>query len=329
MFAQSGWKVYPICFPSDDNLKSFNFFLVEQSNELILIDAGLNTSPCWDFFQQTLKEHGHGIDEITSIVLTHNHIDHVGLVNRILEHKHVPVYAHPLAIPRLKRDKDFLAMRIQFFKQLYAEMGCGQAGEEQVKRMQNIAREREKDRINGDIVAIGDGEAVAGLIPVETPGHSPDHFIYYDPHRRWIFGGDLLLGHISSNAIVEPDSEGKRMLTLVQYIDSLKKCLQLDAELVFPGHGDFITDFKGLILHRLKRIEEKAAKLLELIQKGIQTADHLARTYYQERYQQQFSLIMSEIIGHLDYLEWRGQVQKEKKDGVWRYYPAEANETDI
>jgi glyoxylase-like metal-dependent hydrolase (beta-lactamase superfamily II) len=321
MIAQEGWTVYPIIFPTERNLKSFNFFLLEQSGSLILIDAGVATESCWNFFYRTLKENGFSVHDLTSIILTHNHIDHVGLVNRILEYNPVPVYAHQAAIPRLKRDKEFFSMRIQFFKQLYEEMGCGNAGKEQVNRLINVARENEIKKIKGEIMSLENGQTVEGLTAIETPGHSPDHLIFYDPKRKWMFGGDLLIRHISSNAIVEPDQDGNRMLTLLQYINSLKKCLELDAETVFPGHGELITNHKELITNRLNRIDEKADKLLALITHGIQTADQLARTYYKDRYRQQFSLVMSEIIGHLDYLEWSHRVVKEKKNGVWIYSP--------
>ncbi|WP_260842610.1 hypothetical protein [Siminovitchia fortis] len=33
----------------------------------------------------------------------------------------------------------------------------------------------------------------------------------------------------------------------------------------------------------------------------------VAQAYYKEKYVKQFSLVMSEVIGHLDYLEERGE----------------------
>lgn len=319
---RGGWTVIPVLFPAENELKTYNFFLLAQNDSLLLIDAGIDTDPCWHFFLETLDQHQFRLQDLKGIILTHNHVDHVGLVNRILDQVEVPIFAHLAAIPRLKRDKNFFEMRINFFRQLYEEMGCGQAGKEQVERLLKAAQENEKRKLKGEILPLKEGQKISGLMVAETPGHSPDHLIFYDGQRKWVFGGDLLIAHISSNAIVEPDHEGRKMLTLIQHIQSLQKCFELEAELFFPGHGELITDHRGLIQRRLQRIEEKSEKLLELINQGIRTADQLARTYYKNVYQQQFSLVMSEIIGHLDYLEAKGLVEKEKKNGVWVYSPA-------
>lgn len=322
MIEKEGWTVIPVILPTESDLKTYNFFLLAQPDSLILIDAGVDTEECWNLFQETLRQNGYSLPDLTSIILTHNHVDHVGLVNRILEHVQVPVYAHPAALPRLKRDREFFEMRISFFQQLYEEMGCGQAGKAQVERLIKAARENEKKRLKGEILPLQKGQRVEGLEAVETPGHSPDHLIFYNEERKWIFGGDLLISHISSNAIVEPDQNGKKLPTLIQHIHSLKNCAQLEADFLFPGHGEMIRDHRELIAQRLTRIEQKSEKIWELITQGKQTADQLARTYYKNMYQKQFSLVMSEIIGHLDYLEFKGRVEKEKRNGVWMYSPA-------
>ena len=54
----------------------------------------------------------------------------------------------------------------------------------------------------------------------------------------------------------------------------------------------------------------KADRLLNLSNSGISTGNELAKTYYKKIYHQQFSLVMSEIIGHLDYLETQGKIKK-------------------
>ena len=97
----------------------------------------MNTDECWEALQNTLKQHSYSLCDITGILLTHHHSDHVGLVNRVVAKHDIPVYAHPNAIPRLKRDPEFLQMRVEFYKGLYEEMGCGEMGEKQVTYLQN------------------------------------------------------------------------------------------------------------------------------------------------------------------------------------------------
>jgi hypothetical protein len=58
---------------------------------------------------------------------------------------------------------------------------------------------------------------------------------------------------------------------------------------------------------------------MNLILNGVTTASGLAQAYYGNKYSEQFSLVMSEIIGHLDYLEFNGKIRKEMEKGVWHY----------
>ena len=313
------YTVYPIIIDTKHNLKSFNFYLVEQKGSITLIDAGIDTDQCWDLFMQTLKQKRFSLNDIDRIILTHNHQDHIGLINRIISKRKIPVYSHVESIHRLKRDKRFFSLRIAFFRQLYQEMGCGSAGEQQVKKLKETAKKNENKKITAEIIPLKELDTIQGFEVIETPGHSPDHLVFYDEKNKLLFGGDHLIQHISSNALIEPDRNGNRIQTLNQYVDSLKKCLKLEIDTVFTGHGEPIKNHKALIEHRLTRIQDKAELFLDLIEKGNSTASEIAQLFYKEKYHQQFSLVMSEVIGHLDLLEKQKKVKKEMIKGIWHY----------
>ncbi|MEH6940244.1 MBL fold metallo-hydrolase [Bacillus sp. JJ722] len=311
--------IHPIIVPTKYSLKSFNFYLIEDQNDLTLIDAGINTDECWEYFNNTLTKNGFNIRDLTRIILTHNHEDHVGLVNRITAVKDLPIYAHEESIIRLKRDRDYFSLRIEFFDQLYREMGCGESGIQYIEKLRKVKNEKENHVLQGDIIPIAEGDIISGLQVIETPGHSPDHVVLLHPQSKILFGGDHLVGHISSNAIVEPDRIGNRMLTLKAYLKSLQKCLDFDIKTVYSGHGEEINNPQELIKHRIDRIHQKSNKILNLIKEGLPTASQIAQAFYKGKYRTEFSLVMSEIIGHIDYLELLNKVNKEKKDGVWHY----------
>ncbi|WP_375794190.1 MBL fold metallo-hydrolase [Peribacillus frigoritolerans] len=317
-----GFSVYPIIVPTKYSVKSFNFYIVEDGDYLSLIDAGIDSDECWDQFINTLSEIGYTLKDLSQIILTHTHEDHIGLVNRILSLREIPIYAHSKSIPRLKLDKGFQALRIKFYKQLYDEMGCGESGTRQIERLLKGIQDREKYTVHADIIPLSKTDRISGLQVIETPGHAPDHLAFYQAEKKWLFGGDHLIGHISSNAIIEPDLEGKRLLTLKEYIHSLETCQKLDVETVFAGHGRQIFNPKDLITMRINKIHQKSDQIMGLIKRGVSTADQLARTFYKDKYQSQFDLVMSEIIGHVDYLEVLNKINKELKDGVWHYTQA-------
>nr|WP_169802752.1 MBL fold metallo-hydrolase [Neobacillus soli] len=311
-------EVFPIIIPDRSSLKSVNFFLVKQGHSLSLIDAGWNNDECWNGLIETLNKNGFTLKDLTEIILTHHHIDHVGLVNRITSEHPIPVYAHPDSIPRLKRDRHFLVMRVEFYEQLYHEMGCGESGEHHAAYLKKAMERNKQNIIQADITKIID-DPLFNFHIIDVPGHSPDQLAFYDEKQSWLFAGDLLIEHISSNALVEPDLLGNRTPTLLQHIDSLKKCLALNVKCVFPGHGSLIEDPHSLILKRLDRTEAKSERFIQLIKSGISTGSELAISFYKKTYYEQFSLVMSEIIGHLDYLEIKGRLKKELIQGIWHY----------
>ena len=176
--SKEGCTIYPIIVPTKISLKTFNFYLLEQAGSLSLIDAGLNSTKCWEYFNRTMAENGFTLQDISRIILTHNHHDHVGLINRITSTtaKEIPVYAHVESIHRLKRDKEFFSLRVEFFRKLYDEMGCGEVGKQQVAKLEEAVQDNEKDKIQADIVPLTESDLIAGLQAIETPGHSPRSF---------------------------------------------------------------------------------------------------------------------------------------------------------
>ncbi|MCM3570578.1 MBL fold metallo-hydrolase [Neobacillus mesonae] len=315
---KNGIEVIPIIVSVPSSLKTVNFFLYKTEDSLTLIDAGFDNDECWNAIQNVLHDHGWSVQDINRILLTHHHIDHVGLVNRIVNDHPIPVYAHSLAIPRLKREEDFLSMRIEFFSKLYQEMGCKEQGEKQIAYLQKALQKNKDKKIEAAICKI-EGNQLFDFDVIYVPGHAPDQIAFYQKECGWLFGGDLLLEHVSSNALVEPDADGIRMLTVYDHYHSLKRVLGIGAELVLPGHGKLIEDPKAAAQMRMDEVEQKADKFLKLIQAGSTTAAEVAKAYYNETYLKEFPLVMSRVIGHLDYLEVIGKVRREMIDGVWHY----------
>ncbi|GIN92586.1 hypothetical protein J22TS1_36370 [Siminovitchia terrae] len=80
-----------------------------------------------------------------------------------------------------------------------------------------------------------------------------------------------------------------------------------------------IENHRELIERRIVGADRKADKFLSLIDAGCSTANEVAKRYYGDTYERQFSLVMSEVIGHLDYLEGRGRVDKIHVNNTWCY----------
>src|SRR5699024_918068 len=113
--------------------------LVKNNDSITLIDAGYDNDECWEALQQVLADNGLSIYDVERIILTHHHIDHIGLVNRILKLINIPVYAHEKSLPRLKRDTAFLARRLVCYDELNKEMGCDETSTSYIERINKMA----------------------------------------------------------------------------------------------------------------------------------------------------------------------------------------------
>lgn len=312
-------KTYPIIVPTQlGNLQTLNYYLVHQGEDLILIDAGAENDACWDALIDTLHANDYTLQDITAIILTHNHADHIGIVNRIRKEIDVPLYAHEDAIIRLKRDTDFLEKRIAFFTELYQEMGCLTEAEPLIERMVQSIHKNAHQKINGPIIPLKEGDTIFGFDVIYVPGHAPDHIFLWHKESKTAYVGDLILSHSPSNALVELDKTGGRTKSLVLYEQSLQKLRTYEPAIAYSGHGEIIHDPIELIDQKLNRIETKADRILALLYEE-KTAAEIAKEMYKDRYEPLLPLVMSEVIGHLDRLYALQKVTQTRKNGIIYY----------
>lgn len=313
------FQIYPVINETVTYLKSYNFYIVKHNDSVYLIDAGVNTEESWQLLLSHLADEQLSLQDLDYILLTHSHVDHIGLVNRIRQKIDIPVYTHPRAYPHLKRDEAFLHMRVDFFDKLYAEMDCGSQGKKRVKEMKKAIEKNKDQTIIGELSPLVDGDVINDLQVISAPGHASDHLVFYEPNSGHLFSGDNLFAHINSNALIEPDQNGNLIPSLQQYEETLLKFKELSLTNVYPGHGRIITEPSPLIENRLQYISTKAERIKEKMGDEQLTASQIARQMHGNLYEKLFSFIMSEIAGHLNRLEALGQVSYELHNGV-RYY---------
>ena len=101
---------------------------------------------------------------------------------------------------------------------------------------------------------------------IPTPGHSDDHVVFR--LGEVVFCGDLVLGEGSS--FVPPDGG-----SLIAYLDSLERLRDLDAELLCPGHGPWITDPRAKVTEYIEHKLDRERKLLAAIEAGERSRERL------------------------------------------------------
>jgi glyoxylase-like metal-dependent hydrolase (beta-lactamase superfamily II) len=104
-------------------------------------------------------------------------------------------------------------------------------------------------------------DAIGPFTLLATPGHAADHvcFVLGDV----CFCGDLILGFGSS--IVPPRVGGG---SLADYMESLRRVAALQATLLAPGHGPWITDPQAKIAEYTEHRLERERRLVEALEAG-------------------------------------------------------------
>jgi glyoxylase-like metal-dependent hydrolase (beta-lactamase superfamily II)/8-oxo-dGTP pyrophosphatase MutT (NUDIX family) len=178
---------------------------------------------------------------LTAIVLTHHHADHIGAVNAVAAHCGVPVYAHPITANRLE-GKVPVTRRIE-------------AGE------------------HLDLGKSPDGSRPWYLEALHTPGHAPGHLVFWDPHYRLLFAGDMI-STLSSMLIIPPDGD------LAVYLESLRRLQGLDGRLLLPGHGSPTARYHEVLEEALAHRAMREEQLLAALDPGPRSVAELAETIY-------------------------------------------------
>jgi glyoxylase-like metal-dependent hydrolase (beta-lactamase superfamily II) len=307
--------IHRMAIPTPFAVGRVNLYLIED-RPLTLIDAGPNSGKSLDSLERDLAALGHQLEDIELIVLTHQHLDHIGLVEIIVGRSGAEVAAWHLLAPYLENFAASAAADDEFAQAVmrrhgvphdtYVALGSAVAAFRAFGSSAKVTRPLQ----DGDTLEL-EGRTLRAL---HRPGHSPSDTIFWDEDRAILFSGDHLIGHISSNPLVtrplEGGSDAQRPQALVRYIASMKATQELPAQLVLPGHGDPVTDHVGLIDQRLRMHRRRADKILGILDEGPMTAYEIATRIWGDVPLTQAYLMVSEVLGHVDLLLNEGRVSE-------------------
>jgi glyoxylase-like metal-dependent hydrolase (beta-lactamase superfamily II) len=318
--AQAG--VHCLRIPTPFAVGRVNCYLIEDE-PLTLVDTGPNSGKALDELGGQLAAHGHSIDDLGLLIVTHQHIDHLGLAEIIVEHSGAEVAAIGLAAERLANFSEDAEREDAFAVELMLRNGIP---EEMALALQSVSRSfrgwGSKVRVTRPLE---DGERIGfrdrTLQALHRPGHSPSDTVFWDEERRILIAADHLIAHISSNPLITRPLDGsdQRPQALVTYIESMRRTRELPAEIVLSGHGDPITDHAALIDDRIAKHERRKGKIYKLIAARPRSGYEIAQAIWKNVAVTQAFLTLSEVIGHADLLVNEGRVREVDDGEVIRY----------
>jgi glyoxylase-like metal-dependent hydrolase (beta-lactamase superfamily II) len=310
-----------LAIPTPFAVGRVNIYLIED-DPLTLVDAGPNSGSSLDDLQRQLASHGRSIEDLELILITHQHIDHIGLVDIVASHSGAEVAAIDHLVPFVENYREAAAQDDAFASQIMLRHGIPPDVAQALQSV-SLAFRAWGSRATvgrtlheGETIELRDRTLEVGF----RPGHSPTDTVFHDRDRKMLIAGDHLLEHISSNPLISrPVGSKERPQSLVTYIESLKRTQAMDLDLVLGGHGDPVTGHVGLIDSRLALHARRAEKIHGLIAERPRTAYDVAQAMWGNIAVTQAYLTLSEVVGHVDLLLNDGRVVEREDDGVVLY----------
>ncbi len=334
--ADAGIHCLPI--PTPFRVGRVNTYLIDD-DPLTLVDSGPNSGTALDTLERALAAHGRRVEDLGLIVISHQHIDHLGLVSILARRSGAEVAALDLLAPWVEHWSEAMDADDAFAERTMAEHGIPQdvrhalIGVSQSYRGWGAAATVTQPLAAGSELRLRDRT----LRVHHRPGHSPSDTIFHDERQGIVLGADHLIKHISSNPLIsrpltagtieEADGGGgggetaERPHALEIYVDSLRATRAMEhVDIVLAGHGEPVTDHVALIDERFRLHARRAEKIRRLIaDSGPATAYEIAQSLWGNVAVTQAYLTLSEVLGHVDLLVGDGQVVQQRDGGVVRF----------
>jgi glyoxylase-like metal-dependent hydrolase (beta-lactamase superfamily II) len=308
--------VSTITLPMPWELETVNVHLVELDEGFLLVDSGIATEECFDSLESALNQAGIAWSDIRTLCLTHLHPDHIGLSWKILELSGARMVMHRV-------EAEYLALvalesRAPFFDQAMLNAGVPEEMQGRMDRALRDVRRNYRTHQPDQVLEGGERIPVRGgtLEAVWTPGHSPGHVCLYSPEHRYLISGDHILEFITPNIGWHPNTD-----MLAQYLDSLELLDPFDVDLILPSHGGPFRGHRERIRATTDHHAERCGQILAHIAREPLTAHGLVAQVWPRTlspFHHHFAVF--EILAHLEYLQRRGQVAAESRNGGALYW---------
>jgi glyoxylase-like metal-dependent hydrolase (beta-lactamase superfamily II) len=159
-------------------------------------------------------------------------------------------------------------------------------------------------------IPLDDGDSVAGLTAVFTPGHAADHlcFEYHlDDGRQILFSGDHVMSW-SSSIVSPPDGD------MLAYYRSLERLLARDDSLYLSGHGPVLPEPRSLVRELLSHRQHREGTILARLRERDWAVAELSASLYAKT--DPFLKIAAQrnVLAHLLKLKAEGVVAEHAPD---------------
>ncbi|HEU0298070.1 MAG TPA: MBL fold metallo-hydrolase [Longimicrobium sp.] len=291
-----------------------------EGGAFLLVDGGLKTDEAWAALDAGVRAAAGGWERVAVHVVTHMHMDHVGLAARVREESGAAVWMGRLDAERMAHaaadPDDEAAYRAALLRR------CG-APEEMARAVEEVRRGAEPFAppvIVDGMLDGGEGElpGAPGWRFVWTPGHTAGHVSLLRPADGVLVAGDAVLPRITPTLGVNR----QRTDPVGDYAHALRRLEALAPSLVLPGHGAPPEDGVGRIRELRAAADGETDTVASLLGAEPRSCWEVVEARYPGREMPASTrmLALRETLAHLDRLAAAGRASVQEAGGAARFF---------
>ncbi len=273
-------------------METVNSYLI-KGDENVLIDSGENSEKSWEALLAGLSEYGLTIGDIDRLIITHAHVDHIGMADRVSRAADCPVWVSDMVYPWAVDVRQMWQQRTDLLRKSVSSLLPDQLAPMITGMFESMSSEimKQWSPISEDrlvqFAADGDALTINGIKwdVLYAPGHSITQSCFYQPVTQQMISADMLL-KITPTPVIEadPEADGERELSILTMLESYAKFREIPMSMVYPGHYETFDDPIKKIDQQVHRIHKRKEECYALITSGVTDLFELFQQLYKGRF---------------------------------------------
>jgi glyoxylase-like metal-dependent hydrolase (beta-lactamase superfamily II) len=268
-----GAPVWRIVSPMVTPLEPVNVYVLRAGEGLVLVDTGIRSKRSMAALRDAFAAIDARVEDVRHVVLTHPHVDHVGLARAVVSQSGATVWAHPDAARALAEPLRAVDPGDHPAGPFFRRLGVPEELAVQLVGVENYMLGHMQEPVTvdrtlqgGDVLSLPPFE----LRVIETHGHCPGHIMLHEPRLGLVACGDHLHRErlpVCPIALYPPGAPSLEALLEQNlrdaWLDSVHHGAALDGTLHLPGHGPCFDALDAIHAACVEKVERRARAVLE------------------------------------------------------------------